>query len=96
VEDGITFSDTLVGDNQNKGYFIALVLLLPVFIETGFIRQLAIKKAPETRSLSFGWKMGFEPTTPGTTIQCSNQLSYIHHLFSAAKIKNLFHQKKIF
>ena len=23
--------------------------------------------------------MGFEPTTPGTTIQCSNQLSYIHH-----------------
>ena len=27
-----------------------------------------------------GWIMGFEPTTPGTTIQCSNQLSYIHHL----------------
>ena len=24
--------------------------------------------------------MGFEPTTPGTTIQCSNQLSYIHHI----------------
>jgi hypothetical protein len=24
--------------------------------------------------------MGFEPTTPGTTIQCSNQLSYNHHL----------------
>jgi hypothetical protein len=23
--------------------------------------------------------MGFEPTTPGTTIQCSNQLSYNHH-----------------
>ena len=22
---------------------------------------------------------GFEPPTPGTTIQCSNQLSYIHH-----------------
>ena len=24
--------------------------------------------------------MGLEPTTLGTTIQCSNQLSYIHHL----------------
>lgn len=24
--------------------------------------------------------MGFEPTTPGTTIQCSNQLSYDHHV----------------
>ena len=28
----------------------------------------------------WGWKMGFEPTTPGTTIQCSNQLSYNHHI----------------
>ena len=27
-----------------------------------------------------GWKMGFEPTTLGTTILYSNQLSYIHHL----------------
>ena len=27
-----------------------------------------------------GWIMGFEPTTPGTTIQCSNQLSYIHRI----------------
>ena len=31
-------------------------------------------------STKLGWKMGFEPTTPGTTIQCSNQLSYNHHI----------------
>ena len=28
----------------------------------------------------FGWIMGFEPTAPGTTNQCSNQLSYTHHI----------------
>ena len=27
-----------------------------------------------------GWVMGLEPTTPGTTIRCSNQLSYTHHV----------------
>ena len=27
-----------------------------------------------------GCKMGLEPTTPGTTIRCSNQLSYMHHV----------------
>ena len=34
------------------------------------------------RLSNFGWKMGFEPTTFGTTIRHSNQLSYIHHLDS--------------
>ena len=33
------------------------------------------------RSPAFlGWEMGLEPTTPGTTIRCSNQLSYTHHI----------------
>ena len=27
-----------------------------------------------------GWEMGLEPTTPGTTIRCSNQLSYTHQI----------------
>ena len=31
-------------------------------------------------ALVFGWKMGFEPTTFGTTIRHSNRLSYIHHI----------------
>jgi hypothetical protein len=30
--------------------------------------------------------MGLEPTTYGTTIRCSNLLSYIHH-FEAAKLR---------
>ncbi len=37
--------------------------------------------------LCFGWLMGFEPTTHGTTIRYSNQLSYSHHLVPA-KIMN--------
>ena len=32
---------------------------------------------PASRFL--GWEMGLEPTTPGTTIRCSYQLSYTHH-----------------
>ncbi len=29
-----------------------------------------------------GWKKGLEPSTFGTTIRRSNQLSYIHHVIS--------------
>ena len=29
---------------------------------------------------SVGWVKGLEPSTPGTTIRCSNQLSYTHHI----------------
>ena len=35
---------------------------------------------------TLGWKMGFEPTTFGTTIRHSNQLSYIHHFDSISRI----------
>lgn len=35
------------------------------------------------KGLSFGWKMGFEPTTNGTTNHYSNRLSYIHHISGA-------------
>ena len=31
--------------------------------------------------LFVGWVKGLEPSTPGTTIRCSNQLSYTHHIF---------------
>ena len=37
-------------------------------------------KRPVSRPLvRVGWEMGLEPTTPGTTIRCSYQLSYTHH-----------------
>ena len=36
-------------------------------------------RKPSFAFVRCGWKMGLEPTTPGTTIQCSNRLSYIHH-----------------
>ena len=31
-------------------------------------------------ALHVGWVKGLEPSTPGTTIRCSNQLSYTHHI----------------
>lgn len=38
-----------------------------------------------------GWVMGLEPTTLGTTIRCSNQLSYTHHRTNTemARLKGL-------
>ena len=36
-------------------------------------------------ALFVGWVKGLEPSTPGTTIRCSNQLSYTHHIFILAR-----------
>ena len=57
----------------------------------GSLFLLSIKK-DRSFTVFYGWKMGLEPTTPGTTIQCSNQLSYIHHL--GLQIYNIFFQSK--
>ncbi len=36
--------------------------------------------APALSPVCMGWVKGLEPSTPGTTIRCSNQLSYTHHI----------------
>ena len=38
------------------------------------------KNAPAFLLRHYGRMMGFEPTTPGTTNQCSNRVSYNRHL----------------
>ena|GEM_PF-1180392 len=35
---------------------------------------------------TLGWQMGFEPTTLGITIRCSNQLSYNHQKLTFGKM----------
>jgi hypothetical protein len=50
-------------------------------------KKTAVHKM-RTAALFTGWKIGIEPTTSGTTIQRSNQLSYIHRL--GVQIYNFF------
>ena len=47
-------------------------------------RDCERRPANQPASLILGWEMGLEPTTPGTTIRCSYQLSYTHHSWSLA------------
>ena len=50
-------------------------------------------KEPEQKLRLFrlvvGWVKGLEPSTPGTTIRCSNQLSYPHHITDVVRLKGL-------
>ena len=39
------------------------------------------RDTPDPSFLFVGWVKGLEPSTPGTTIRCSNQLSYTHHIY---------------
>ncbi len=63
-----------------------------IFVKCGSVIALGAKKNAEVLSKKtvprhfskMGWQMGLEPTTLGTTIRCSNQLSYCHHLVKPA------------
>ena len=48
-----------------------------------------------SQSLAFlGWVMGLEPTTPGTTIRCSNQLSYTHQIHGILQREINWHARR--
>lgn len=47
-------------------------------------------------SLFNGWQMGFEPTTNGTTIHYSNQLSYSHRLITLQKYDKYWYGANFF
>ena len=55
----------------------------------GKFSVLKQKKIILFRMIFLGWLMGFEPTTLGTTIRCSNRLNYSHR-FSGCKITTFF------
>ena len=55
-------------------------LALPLGYAPMVEKQPGIGIAPNPRFI-VGWVKGLEPSTPGTTIRCSNQLSYTHHIY---------------
>ena len=64
------------------------VLVFKMLLKASFQRISKTKpSAVAERLFLFGWKMGFEPTTLGTTIRYSNQLSYIHRFRSQKYIQ---------
>jgi hypothetical protein len=66
----------------SKKAFFACGKIVHVFLRM-FKQALHAQKnkaAPYGTAFFAGWKMGFEPTTFGTTIRRSNLLNYIHRL----------------
>ena len=53
----------------------------PISQETKKARGRSRSSGPSAYVM--GWVKGLEPSTPGTTIRCSNQLSYTHHMKTA-------------
>ena len=59
---------------------------MPYHLATPLYREGFISEGSEPTLRPFrlevlmGWVKGLEPSTPGTTIRCSNQLSYTHHM----------------
>ena len=87
MEDGIDFATLVFPFRSPRGHFQSLKVSASLFFcctfpfVNKFPRLCTTKKALLIARLSnFGWKMGFEPTTFGTTIRHSNRLSYIHHV----------------
>jgi hypothetical protein len=52
----------------------------PIENRGSFKSEWAGAEAPASLFYVMGWVKGLEPSTPGTTIRCSNQLSYTHHV----------------
>ena len=46
--------------------------------------------SPNPSPFCLGWVKGLEPSTPGTTIRCSNQLSYTHQIHGIFQTRGKF------